>query len=172
MHEVEEKMLAPVPKFPLPPRLVLLLLGVTVALRVLVQREEAALNAGRVGVGAVVAALGIFLTLAGARHFSRRRANIVTFNAPTELVVDGLFSVSRNPMYLGFALLLGGVALALGGILTFLPTLLFVVAAEKIYIPFEEQAMRRVFGEPYVQYTGRVRRWFGRRASHRSPLRA
>jgi protein-S-isoprenylcysteine O-methyltransferase Ste14 len=136
-----------------------------VGLRALVNREEAALNAWRTGVGAIVAALGISLTVAGARHFARRRANIVTFNAPTELVVDGLFSVSRNPMYLGFALLLGGVAMVLGGIVTFLPTVLFVLAAEKVYIPFEEQAMRRIFGERYVDYASRVRRWFGRRAS-------
>jgi protein-S-isoprenylcysteine O-methyltransferase Ste14 len=68
-------------------------------------------------------------------------------------------------MYLGFALLLGGVAMVLGGIVTFLPTVLFVLAAEKVYIPFEEQAMRRIFGERYVDYASRVRRWFGRRAS-------
>jgi protein-S-isoprenylcysteine O-methyltransferase Ste14 len=91
------------------------------------------------------------------------RTNIVTFGEPTRLVADGWFRWSRNPMYLGFALLLTGVALALGGAVTFVPTALFVLAAEKVYIPFEERAMTRAFGDEYVRYAGQVRRWFGRR---------
>ncbi len=68
-------------------------------------------------------------------------------------------------MYLGFALFLAGVALALGGLFTTLPAALFVLAAERIYIPFEERAMTRVFGEDYLRYSKQVRRWFGRRRS-------
>jgi protein-S-isoprenylcysteine O-methyltransferase Ste14 len=142
---------------------VLFLLLLTAAVRFSLERA-ATMNPWRVGAGLVVAAAGLSLTLAAARHFARRRANIVTFHPPTELVVDGWFRFSRNPMYLGFTLLLAGAALALGGVLTFVPTLLFVLAAETVYIPFEERAMRRVFGEDYRRYSKQVYRWFGRRA--------
>jgi protein-S-isoprenylcysteine O-methyltransferase Ste14 len=141
-----------------------MLLALTVAVRLWLERG-ATTQPWRVALGVAVAISGLGLTLAAARHFERRRANIVTFQSPTKLVVDGWFRVSRNPMYLGFTLVLAGVALALGGLLTSLPALLFVLAAETIYIPFEERAMTRVFGEDYRRYSKQVRRWFGRRRS-------
>lgn len=149
---------------PLPPKLVLLLLALSVALRFLFE-TGATPNHWLVGAGVVCSLSGLALTVSAARHFKRRRANIVTFERPTELVVDGWFRISRNPMYLGFALLLGGAALALGGLVTFLPTLLFIAAAEAVYIPFEERAMIHGFGEDYLRYSKQVRRWFGRRAA-------
>ncbi len=164
MREGSERFGAPIPRLPLPPKLVVVLLGVTVALR-LSFATDATMNPWRVGMGTALAVAGLSLTLAAARHFSRQRANIVTFLAPTKLVIDGWFRVSRNPMYLGFAGLLGGVALALGGAVTLLPTALFVLAAEKVYIPFEEQAMKRTFGEEYIRYAKQVRRWVGRRGT-------
>jgi protein-S-isoprenylcysteine O-methyltransferase Ste14 len=150
------------PRLPLPPRLVLVLLAATAALRVFVA-GDATRHPWRVGLGAAIAVAGISMTVAAARHFSRVKTNIVTFEEPTRLVVDGWFRFSRNPMYLGFALLLGGVAVVLGGTVTLLPTALFVLAAEKVYIPFEERAMTGAFGEEYLRYTQQVRRWWGRR---------
>jgi protein-S-isoprenylcysteine O-methyltransferase Ste14 len=143
---------------------VLLLLTLTVTIRLALERDVTT-PPWRVALGVAVAVAGLSLTLAAARHFERQRANIVTFRNPTKLVVDGWFRVSRNPMYLGFALFLAGVALALGGLFTPLPAALFVLAAEAVYIPIEERAMTRVFGEDYLRYSKRVRRWFGRRRS-------
>ena len=162
MHEPGNSISAA--RLPLPPQLVLLLLALEVTIRFSHERDVST-NPWRVALGVLLAAAGLSLTLAAARHFERRRANIGPFRNPTKLVVDGWFRVSRNPMYLGFALLLAGVALALGGLFTTLPTALFVLAAERIYIPFEERAMTRVFGEDYLRYSKRVRRWFGRRRS-------
>jgi protein-S-isoprenylcysteine O-methyltransferase Ste14 len=149
---------------PLPPKLVLSLLALSVALRLFVETEVTT-SPWRLAAGIVTALAGLSLTLAAARHFERRRANIVTFEPPSELVVDGWFRVSRNPMYLGFAILLAGAALALGGLFTFLPAALFVGAAEAVYIPFEERAMTQAFGDDYLRYSKQVRRWFGRRSA-------
>jgi protein-S-isoprenylcysteine O-methyltransferase Ste14 len=147
---------------PLPPRLVAVLLALSVGLRLTAARH-ATTSLWRIGLGTFVAIGGLSLTLSAARHFARKETNIVTFAEPTRLVVDGWFQVSRNPMYLGFALLLAGTALAAGGAWTFIPTALFLLAAELVYIPFEEQAMAQAFGEPYRRYADGVRRWFGRR---------
>jgi protein-S-isoprenylcysteine O-methyltransferase Ste14 len=148
---------------PLPPRLVAVLLVVTVVLRLTLARS-ATVSPWRAALGAALAIAGLSLTLSAARHFARKKTNIVTFAEPTRLVEDGWFRISRNPMYLGFALLLAGTALAIGGAWTFLPTALFLLAAERVYIPFEERAMAEAFGEDYRRYAGRVRRWLGRRS--------
>jgi protein-S-isoprenylcysteine O-methyltransferase Ste14 len=112
--------------------------------------------------GGVLALGGLGLTVSAARHFERVKTNIVTFNAPTLLVQDGWFRISRNPMYLGLALFLGGAALALGGSWAFVPAALFVLVAQLVYIPFEERALTRAFGDDYRRYAVRVRRWLGR----------
>ena len=97
----------------LPPRLVLILLIAMVALRVLAPGPMIMSYPYNLA-GVLVAALGLGLTLSGAGLFARIGTNIKTFNEPGTLVTDGLFRWSRNPMYLGFLLLLGGTAIALG----------------------------------------------------------
>lgn len=151
------------PWLPLPPRLVLLLLVAMVVLRLALARG-APLVAWQLASGGLLALAGLALTVSAARHFERVKTNIVTFRAPTLLVEDGWFRISRNPMYLGFALLLGGTALALGGGWLFVPAAAFVLAAQLVYIPFEERAMTQAFGDDYRRYAGRVRRWLGRRS--------
>lgn len=109
------------------------------------------------GVFLVVA--GLSISVLGSRQFSRARTNILTFNDPDALVRDGLFALSRNPMYLGFALCLLGVAVALGTLTPLAAPATFVVVAELWYVRFEEKAMLRVFGEAYEDYRRKVRRW-------------
>lgn len=113
--------------------------------------------------GLAVAVAGLVLTVVPARLFRRRSVNIRTFDAPTGLVTDGFFAISRNPMYLGFLLVLAGLWIGLGTLSPLLPVLVFLMAAEHWYIPFEEKRMAEQFGEDYRVYRGRVRRWLGRK---------
>jgi protein-S-isoprenylcysteine O-methyltransferase Ste14 len=107
----------------------------------------------------MVAAVGLGFTLSGARLFSRIGTNVKTFNKPDHLVTTGLFRISRNPMYLGFVLLLTGVALGLGTFTPFGMVIAFFVIANLWYIPFEEKKMEETFGADYVAYKARTRRW-------------
>jgi len=75
------------------------------------------------------------------------------------LVSDGLFRWSRNPMYLGFVLLLLGIAILLGTATPFAGPLIFAIVADRWYIGFEERAMRQKFGADYEAYRRRTRRW-------------
>ena len=65
-------------------------------------------------IGAVVFVLGIGVSAAGKRQFQRAGTNVYTFEDPGEFVTDGLYGVSRNPMYLGLVLAGGGAALISG----------------------------------------------------------
>ena len=102
---------------------------------------------------------GILLLMSAAGLFRKVETNINTFRNPDKLVTTGPFSVSRNPMYLGFSLLLLGVALLLNTLSALLITGLFVAAANFWYIPFEEAAAEQQFGQAYLDYKEKVRRW-------------
>ncbi len=109
--------------------------------------------------GGLVAIIGLGFTLSGARLFSRIGTNIKTFDKPDQLVVSGLFHISRNPMYLGFLLLLTGIAIALGTLTPFGIVIAFFIITSHWYIPFEEQKMEETFGADYLTYKSRTRRW-------------
>ena len=100
-----------------------------------------------------------FLTLGSAR-FIRIKTNLNTFIDPDILVTSGPFRVTRNPMYLGFVLVLIGVWLMFGSLTPILGVAIFGVMANYWYIPFEESKCELVFGEDYLEYKRQVRRWF------------
>jgi protein-S-isoprenylcysteine O-methyltransferase Ste14 len=109
--------------------------------------------------GLVLLVAGVAVAVIGARHFDKVGTNIKTFNDPTFLVTNGLFRWSRNPMYLGLSVFLTGLAIWLGTLISFLGPLAFIVIADRWYVPFEEAAMQRRFGERYEAYRRTTRRW-------------
>lgn len=94
------------------------------------------------------------------RRFSNVNTEIHTFKNPRHLVTTGLFKYTRNPIYVGFVVVLIGFALLLGSVTSFLPVMLFFAVIHFWYIPFEEKALERQFGEEYRKYKKEVGRWF------------
>jgi protein-S-isoprenylcysteine O-methyltransferase Ste14 len=98
------------------------------------------------------------------KHFSHPR------NAPgvndcearsryDHLVTDGPFSFTRNPIYLGGTMLVLGIGLV-SGIVWFLPlAILAAFTVQKLAFEREERHLQARFGETYLDYAGRVRRW-------------
>ena len=144
----------------LPPLLFLPLLVFSVVLGLLVPIAGPLTWALRV-LGVPVAAAGLTLNVGGAGLFQRTGTNIKTFNDPGVLVTDGPFRFTRNPMYLGFTLMLCGVALLVGTLSAWIGAAVFFAAANAWYIPFEEDRMRSTFGASYDDYRRRVPRWLG-----------
>jgi protein-S-isoprenylcysteine O-methyltransferase Ste14 len=91
--------------------------------------------------------------------FHRARTSIVPMRPTTALVTSGPYRLTRNPMYVGMAFLYVGLALALGVIwsLAFLPVVVFAV--DRFVIAHEERYLEAKFGDEYLDYKGRVRRW-------------
>ncbi len=102
---------------------------------------------------------GLYITLSAASQFRHVHTNLKPFKDPDVLVTDGMFRMSRNPMYLGFALFLAGIAVGTGALIPLLLAVLFVFIADRWYIAQEEVAMRRVFGSAYEDYCRTTRRW-------------
>jgi protein-S-isoprenylcysteine O-methyltransferase Ste14 len=115
--------------------------------------------------GGLVAAAGIAVSVAAFVRFRKAgtTANPLDPSKASRLVTDGVFRLSRNPMYLGLVLLLIGWAVWLGSASPWLVPPLFVIVLTLVQIVPEEQALGRSFGEEYVSYRRRVARWIGRR---------
>ena len=78
---------------------------------------------------------------------------------PSALMTSGVFRVTRNPMYLGMTLILFGVSICVGSVSAFVSPAFFYLISERYFIPPEEAVMENVFGEKYLEYKRRVRRW-------------
>ena len=109
------------------------------------------------GIALIVA--GLAVALAGARQFRRRGTPVKPFSQATTLVVDGPYRFTRNPMYLGLATILGGVALALEALAPFLVIPVFVAIITRLFVLPEEAMMKERFGDAYADFQRRVRRW-------------
>ena len=77
----------------------------------------------------------------------------------TSLVVSGVFSLSRNPMYVGVAFILLAWSMYLGSSWALLGVVGFVIFINQFQIAPEERAMLALFGEEFVSYSKKVRRW-------------
>lgn len=77
----------------------------------------------------------------------------------SSLVATGLFSVSRNPMYLGMVIALLGVLVRLGSLTAAVVPAFFVWVITEVQIKPEEAALSQLFGDAYTDYCQRVRRW-------------
>jgi protein-S-isoprenylcysteine O-methyltransferase Ste14 len=82
----------------------------------------------------------------------------------TQLIVSGVYRVSRNPMYLGMVLSLSGWAWLLGNPLALLLVWLFARVLVLVQIAPEEAALRNLFGTSYIAYSKQVNRWIGRKS--------
>jgi protein-S-isoprenylcysteine O-methyltransferase Ste14 len=113
---------------------------------------------------ATALALGAAGLFAGAaRGFHARHTTVDPFDPAraSTLVTDGVYRLTRNPMYVGMAGLLAAHAVARGGWLTPLPAAAFVAVIDRVQIPAEEAALVGNFGEPYDVYRSTVPRWVG-----------
>jgi protein-S-isoprenylcysteine O-methyltransferase Ste14 len=93
------------------------------------------------------------------RSFSKVDTEIHTFKKPRQLVTNGLFKYSRNPIYLSFVVILIGLNILLGSITPWGVVLIFVLVTNYWYIPVEEKNMQEEFGQEYADYKRKVRRW-------------
>ena len=75
------------------------------------------------------------------------------------LITTGMFRYSRNPMYLGYLLMLGGLGVSLGALTPLLVIPLFLFILQAICIAVEERTLEERFGETWSRYRREVRRW-------------
>lgn len=120
---------------------------------------------GWVGVwlGASLIVAGLALMAAAAAQMVLSRTTVIPRRSPSRLVSTGLFSLSRNPIYLGDAIILLGAVLSLDAVLA-LPLLFsFVWLIQTRFILDEEASLTEMFGPEFDLWAARTRRWVGRK---------
>lgn len=107
------------------------------------------------------AAFGLALAVLGVREFRRARTTIDPFHpdAAAALVTRGIFSHTRNPIYVGLVAVLLGWAVWLGVPWVFLGPPALMLFLLRFQILPEERVMASKFGRDYQDYRRRVRRW-------------
>ncbi len=103
--------------------------------------------------------LGTVLNVLAAKSFARHGVSVTPFRESAALVVDGIYGISRNPMYLGIVLVLIGTATAMGSPAPWLVIPALTVGIDIGLIRPEERLLQHSFGEAYSRYTRRVHRW-------------
>ncbi len=116
---------------------------------------------GRYFIAGGVALVGAFVSILGVVSFKRAKTTVNPMKpeSSSSLVVAGIYRVTRNPMYLGFLLILLGWAAWLSNVLTLLPIMVFVIYMTVFQIRPEERALDALFGSEFAAYKKRVRRW-------------
>jgi protein-S-isoprenylcysteine O-methyltransferase Ste14 len=109
--------------------------------------------------GAVLAALGVVLAFAGVAAVIRHRTTIVPHHPVATLVTGGAYRLSRNPMYTGLAITYLGLALLFGSWWPLALCPLVIIAVRQLAVRPEEQYLMQRFGQTYIDYQSRVRRW-------------
>ena len=112
----------------------------------------------RLGWIAVIAGAVIILTALGL--FKRAGTDSKPWKASSALVTSGVYRWTRNPMYLGMALIYAGIAICADSVITLLLLVPVVVVIQRDVILREEAYMESRFGAEYLAYCARVRRWF------------
>lgn len=116
--------------------------------------------------GPALQAAGAMLVLAGlaligwaALWFWRKKTTIEPHHAPTVLIVEGPYRLSRNPIYLGLLAILTGVVLWLGALSAVPVPFAFAAILTRRFVEPEEAALRRAFGADAERYLAATRRW-------------
>lgn len=119
--------------------------------------ELGPLQVGGLAMGTAGAALALWCILSFALT---GKGTPAPFDPPRRLVARGPYRHLRNPMYLGAVLALAGGALVYdsGALLGY--AALFLVVTHLFVVGYEEPTLRETFGEEYVAYCRRVRRWW------------
>lgn len=110
-------------------------------------------------IGIIPLFIGIIINLVADKAFKRHGTTVKPYGESTSLITDGVFRISRHPMYLGMVLILIGISILLGSLTPFLVAMTFAVIMETVFIKVEERMMSEVFGGAYLEYKKKVRKW-------------
>lgn len=109
--------------------------------------------------GAVLIVIGLAAMMVALRAFLRQKTTFVPRRAPSSFVRTGLYRYTRNPIYLGDALMLAGFVLWWDVLPALLLVPAFMGVITRRFILGEEAGLRAAFGEEFDAWAARVRRW-------------
>ena len=110
-------------------------------------------------VGILLLVISLFFLITSLRKFSQSKNTLILIKPAASLQTNGIYNISRNPMYVGLAIVYLGVSCFIGNwwnVILF--PILLLILQEYIINP-EEKYLYRRFGQEYLDYKSKVRRW-------------
>jgi protein-S-isoprenylcysteine O-methyltransferase Ste14 len=109
--------------------------------------------------GLALTFFGFLLGIGAFMEFRKARTTLDPHGSTKHLVTSGIYRFTRNPIYLGFLLMVTGLPLNSGLIWGAVMAPFYMMIMTRLIIEKEETYLERKFGKTYVSYTSRVRRW-------------
>jgi protein-S-isoprenylcysteine O-methyltransferase Ste14 len=110
-------------------------------------------------IGAIITLLALLFLIKCVRKHKLSGTNVEPWKPTTKLIIDGAHRYSRNPIYVGMAMAYLGIAIAASSLVAIL-LLFFCLLFIRIFVIAKEEAyLEDKFGEEYLEYKTRVRRW-------------
>jgi protein-S-isoprenylcysteine O-methyltransferase Ste14 len=110
-------------------------------------------------IGVILVLVGVAFLRSFIAAFRRARTPVAPGSPTTALVTTGPYRISRNPAYLGFALLYAGIATLAEAPWAYATLLPALVVVDRMVIAREERYLERRFGDEYLRYKATTRRW-------------
>jgi len=109
-------------------------------------------------IGLVIAFLG-FMLMGKARDLFNKHQTTLKIEKSNQLIKEGVFSKTRNPMYVGMFILVFGFSIVSTNLIALSLPFAFLLLVTLIFIREEEHLMYDTFGKEYLEYKKTVRRW-------------
>ncbi len=110
-------------------------------------------------IGICLIGLGFLLAFNSISRFIKAKTGVVPFSESTTLITEGFYKYTRNPMYVGMNSFLLGLMLILKNPLNIIFLFIFFFIVRNMFVLKEEVQMEETFGEDYLTYKRKVRRW-------------
>jgi len=110
-------------------------------------------------IGFALVVIGFLFGVAAFLAFRKARTTLDPHGKVSAIVTDGIYRFTRNPIYLGFLLMVIGLPLNSGSYWGILLAPVFVFAMNRLVIQHEEAYLEKKFRDVYTSYKSRVRRW-------------
>jgi len=110
-------------------------------------------------VGLALTFIGFLLGIGAFLEFRKARTTLDPHGSTKHLVTSGIYRYTRNPIYLGFLLMVIGLPLNSGLVWGLVLAPFYMVTMSRLVIEREEAYLEKKFKDQYTSYTSRVRRW-------------
>src|SRR5689334_13040656 len=109
--------------------------------------------------GLLVTFIGLLFGIGALLEFRRARTTLDPHGSVQQVVTSGIYRFTRNPIYLGFLLMVIGLPLNSGLYWGIVMVPFYILLMNRLVIQYEEAYLAKKFGKAYTNYMSRVRRW-------------
>jgi protein-S-isoprenylcysteine O-methyltransferase Ste14 len=102
---------------------------------------------------------GLFFNIPALRQFFKTKNTLITIKPANTLQTTGIYSISRNPMYISLLLIYIGLSFLIGSWWNFILLPFLIMIVQEYVIKREERYLERTFGNQYSDYKSKIRRW-------------